>query len=201
MDARTSKPFMRTGFKIEDLKKWATIHRGELLAALLTLARAWYLIGRRKPKLTPLGSYEVWSTTVGGILEYAGVEGFLANAGAMYEEADSEAMAWEGFLLILDEVFYSEPFTVAQITEKLAAKSWDGNGVEPTGHAQMLRASMPDFLVEGVDRPGFFQKRTGRSFAERVGRRYGSSQVHLKRCGMVRGSQQWSVVLTNGLAK
>jgi hypothetical protein len=31
---------------MEDLKSWAKEHRGELLAALLTLVRAWYGAGK-----------------------------------------------------------------------------------------------------------------------------------------------------------
>ena len=48
LDAQTSRPFLRTGFKIDDLKAWTVEHRGELLGALLTLARAWYVAGRRR---------------------------------------------------------------------------------------------------------------------------------------------------------
>ncbi len=200
MDAKTSRPFLRADFKIEDLKKWTLENRGQLLAALLTLARAWYAAGQPAPKLKPLGSYEAWSITVGGILEHAGVEGFLDNAGALYDEADVDSTQWENFLHALDDVFYGEPFTVAQIMEAIKEKVWNANAaggkgaMEPTPRATKLRAALPDSLAEAADRDGFFQRRTGKCFAERIDRRFGSSQIHLKRDPLLHGYQNWRVV-------
>jgi hypothetical protein len=135
LDAKCSAPFLRSGpeegkdFAIENLKAWVFEHRGELLGALLTLARAWFVGGCPKPRLKSLGSFEAWSRTVGGILEFVGVTGFMANAAAMYEEADDESRQWEGFLKVLYDVlydvFYNDPFTVADIAEKLSGKTWN----------------------------------------------------------------------------
>jgi hypothetical protein len=114
LDAKCSTPFLRTGpepgrhFTIDDLKAWTQEHRGELLAALLTLVRAWYMAGKPKPKIKPLGSFERWTLTVGGILENAGIKDFMENATAMYQETDDESREWEGFLLVLHDVFYGE---------------------------------------------------------------------------------------------
>jgi hypothetical protein len=97
LDAKCTSPFLRTGpepgrsFTIDDLKSWTKEHRGELLAALLTLVRAWYMAGQPKPTIKPLGSLERWTITVGGILEHAGIRGFMENATAMYQEADDES--------------------------------------------------------------------------------------------------------------
>jgi hypothetical protein len=83
LDAKSSEPFLRAGpepgkkFKIEDLRAWTLEHRGKLLAALLTLARAWFVAGMPKPRLKPIGSFENWTITVGGILEYVGVKSFM----------------------------------------------------------------------------------------------------------------------------
>jgi len=194
MDAKTSRPFLRTGFKIGDLKAWTLEHRGELLASLLTMARSWYLSGRTAPTLTPLGSYEQWSIIVGGILEHAGVQGFLQNAEDLYEEADVESTQWENFLHALADTFYGEAFTVAAIMETIKAKSWSGVESEATGRATELRAALPDFIAEGLDRDGFFQRRTGKCFAERVDRRFGESQIHLKRDTVAHKVQRWRVV-------
>jgi hypothetical protein len=195
LDAEMPQPFLRTGFDIENLKAWTSEHRGELLAALLTLARAWYVAGKPKPKIAPLGSFEAWTITVGGILEYAGVEGFLDNSADLYKDADSEAMQWEGFLQVLHEAFYGEPFTTSEIPKKLNDTTWDEekHASVPTKKAAALRAALPDFLAEGLSREGFFQRRAGHCFAERVGKRFGKSQVHLKRGEVSHGAQQWKV--------
>jgi hypothetical protein len=191
LDAKQSRPFLRTGFRHPDLKAWVLEHRGELLAALLTLCRAWFAAGKPKPKILPLGGFEAWTTTVGGILEYAGVKGFLANSMQFYEEADTESSQWESFLLTLDQCFYSEPFTVTEIMDKLHEKSETSSG-------SALRAAIPDFLAEAMDRDGFFQRRAGKCFAERVDRRYGEKQVHLKRGKLSHGRNQWAVVIPEG---
>jgi hypothetical protein len=203
LDAKSSAPFLRTGpepgkkFKIEDLKAWAMEHRGELVVALLTLARAWYVAGKPKPKIKPLGSFEKWTTTVGGILEYARINGFMENAAAMYEDTDDESREWEGFLLVLQEIFNGEAFTVAEIVEKLNGKApiQENRGSEPRTQATALRAALPGFLAEAVDRDGFFQKRTGKAFAAKADCRFGQSGVHLKRGTVLTGRQQWKVVI------
>jgi len=125
MDAKCSKPFQRTGFKHKRLKEYVLKHRGELLAALLTLARAWFIAGRPEPNLTPVGSFEDWSVIIGGILQRAGVGGFLANSDQLYEQADIDTVHWEAFLKTLDTMFYSEPFTVSQVWEKMNDRTWN----------------------------------------------------------------------------
>jgi hypothetical protein len=201
LDAKSSSPFLRGGpepgrsFKIPDLKAWSTEHRGELLAALLTLARAWYMAGKPEPKIKPIGSFENWTRTIGGILEYAGVMGFMENAEAMYADADDDSLEWEVLLIALHEIFCGEAFTVAEIMEKLGIASIPGSPLAaPTAQATALRSALPGFLAEVLGRDGFFQKRTGRAFSARVDRRFGNSGVHLKRGKVLTGRQRWQVI-------
>ena len=203
LDAKCSTPFLRTGpepgrqFTIDDLKAWTQEHRGELLAALLTLVRAWHMAGKPKPKIKPLGSFERWTITVGGILENAGIKGFMENATAMYQEADDESREWEGFLLVLHRVFDGKAFTVADIVEKMNGKTVPpgGFGPEPTAHAKELRAALPGYLAEAIDRPGSFERRIGRAFSAKMDRRFGESAVYLKKGTLLTGRQQWEVVI------
>lgn len=194
LDAKESQPFRRTGFQHADLRAWVRDHRGELIVALLTIARYWYLQGRPEPKaVRPLGSFEAWCKVVGGMLEAAGVEGFLANADAMFEQADSEAVQWESFLLTLAELFDGEPFRVTDVVQRLEARALLGGNAESKG----LREALPDFLAEAGDRTGgFFQRRLARCFAERAGRRFGESQVFLERADGDRKAKvlRWKVV-------
>jgi hypothetical protein len=183
MDAKCSKPFQRTGFKHKRLKDYVLKHRGELLAALLTLARAWFIAGRPEPHIPPVGSFEDWSVIVGGILEHAGIEGFLGNSNELHDQADIESVQWEGFLKILDTVFYGEPFTVAQVWERMNDKTWNESTRQSrlTDHAEVLRAALPDMIAKAMDREGFFKQRLGFAFSEHLGRRYGDSQVRIER--------------------
>jgi hypothetical protein len=134
---------------------------------------------------------------VGGILENCGIKGFMENTTAMYQEADDESREWEGFLLGLHETFHGDAFTVADIVEELNGKNpIPGTfGSEPTDHAKKLKAALPGFLAEAMDRPGFFQKRIGHAFSAKFDRRFGESAVHLKKGTMLTGRQQWIVVI------
>jgi hypothetical protein len=64
---------------------------------LLVLVRAWLAAGR-PPGKRVLGSFESWASVVGGILEHAGVPGFLHDTEALYEAADAEGQEWREFV-------------------------------------------------------------------------------------------------------
>jgi hypothetical protein len=183
MDAKCSRPFERTEFRHTRLKQYVLVHRAELLTALLTLARAWFIAGCPEPDVMPLGSFEDWTTIIGGILQHAGVEGFLANSSQLYKQADAESTQWEAFLKTLDGAFYSEPFTVAQVWERMKDKTYDAETHQTvlTQRADELRAALPDFIAQAIDREGFFKQRLGFAFGERVGRRFGDSQFRIER--------------------
>ncbi|MCL4796479.1 MAG: hypothetical protein KJZ84_18085 [Bryobacteraceae bacterium] len=179
LDAGVSRPFQRTGFRHANLHGWVAEHRGALIAALLTIARYWFIQGKPAPAIIkPLGSFESWCHVVGGMLEAAGVEGFLGNIDEMFREADAESLQWEAFLLALDGIFMGHSFKVTDVVDKLSTRH-----PQPiTDAANVLRPVLPDFLAEAADRTdGFLQRRLGFAFAARVGRRFGESQVHVER--------------------
>jgi len=70
------RPWLRNTFKHSDLKGWVRENRGKLVAAVLVLVRAWQAVGSPRSSQR-LGSYEPWSAVVGGILDTAGIPGFL----------------------------------------------------------------------------------------------------------------------------
>jgi hypothetical protein len=86
LDAKIEFPERREGFRHRDLLRWARTHRADLIWAALTLARAWIAAGRPTDGVTPLGGFEDWSRVMGGILDVAGVEGFLGNAAEVRAE-------------------------------------------------------------------------------------------------------------------
>jgi hypothetical protein len=163
------------------------------------LARAWFTAGRPQPNLTPVGSFEDWSTMVGGILQHAGVEGFLANSDQLYEQADIESVQWEAFLKTLDRVLHGESFMVSQVWECMNSKTFDADAKQTvlTNRAEELRAALPDFIAQAMDREGFFKQRLGFAFGEHVGRRYGDAQVRIERdADDLHGKvARWKVVL------
>ena len=97
LDARSPRPWQRTGFRHPDLPQYTREHRPELTWAALTLAQAWMAEGC-PPGSKSLGMFESWARVLGGILGVAGVDGFLGNLESLYEDADAENAAHEALV-------------------------------------------------------------------------------------------------------
>ena len=116
IDPRVDRPWKRSGFKHPDVAEWARQNRPALVRAILTLIRAWMAAG--KPRHTVrLGSFEAWSTTMGGILEVGGIEGFLASLDQLYESADIEGQMWREFTAAWWAAFRDTPKKVSDLND------------------------------------------------------------------------------------
>ena len=99
LDARQDQPWLREGFQHPDLRAWVSDHRGDLCWAACTMIRAWVAEGRPAPADLPVfGMFEDWSRVIGGILQCAGIPGFLGNLAEFYETTDQEGAAIRAFL-------------------------------------------------------------------------------------------------------
>jgi hypothetical protein len=186
LDAQSATPWLGREFKHQDLKGWVGENRAEIIGALLTLARAWFVAGQPAPKNSPkLGSYEKWSTVIGGILETAGVSGFLGNLKSLYSFADEEAEDWTSFLEALYADQGGKPFTTAYLVEILEAD-------------EKLLAALPEELAaEWKDAKGTrFAKRLGKAFGRQAGRRYGEFQYRIETAGNAGHAKKWVVART-----
>jgi hypothetical protein len=72
LESPEEHPEERTDFKHPDLRSHARQHRAELLAAALTILRAYCAAGRPDMNLPPWGSFESWSALVRGAIVWAG---------------------------------------------------------------------------------------------------------------------------------
>ncbi len=97
LDAHIDQPWRRDGFRHPDLMSWVRANRGRLVAACLILIRAWIAAGKPKGSRV-IGSYENWSRIMGGVLEVAGIAGFLGNLDEMLAAADGEGAVWRSFI-------------------------------------------------------------------------------------------------------
>jgi hypothetical protein len=137
-------------------------NRGILLGALLTLARAWVANGKPAPKVKPLGSFESWTTVVGGILENAGIDGFLANSAELYAKSDDETPAWEGLLSQIDEIFSGKPFLTSMLVEKMKLPQ----------HSD-LRESLDIIFGDATNHEATLKQQITKGFKARVDKRFG----------------------------
>jgi hypothetical protein len=120
LDAKMARPWQRDGFRHDDLLGWITEHRGEIVAALLVLARAWFAAGQPTAPVPALGGFSSWAKTVGSVLAHAGINGLLANQEEMYDAADETASQWEVFLQALRDEYGDQQVTAAEIAETVA---------------------------------------------------------------------------------
>jgi hypothetical protein len=182
LDAREARPWQRQDFRHPDLLGWVTKRRARLVHALLTLARAWFAAGKpNAPNLPKLGSFEAWTETVGGMVAFAGIPGFLGNLSALYDKADEGSAEWEEFLLAWWEAFAERPVTVAQLTKKVE-------------NDEDLRGALPPDLAEAFDKSkGSFSRRLGNALSKRAGTRYGEDALHVVRAGELRRAVRWQL--------
>jgi hypothetical protein len=186
LQVNTSRPYLRSGFKHPNLKKWVLDRRVDLLGALLTVASAYYKAGAPQSDSIPqLGSFEAWSSTVGGILQFAEVEGFLANASALYDQADPNEAQWESLLCAIYSTFEKGKFTVQELVTRMNRSL---QGETP------LRKSLPDEIAESyTEEGGSLERRLGRAFLRIESRRYGAKNIRIEKAGQAHGRAVWRV--------
>lgn len=98
LDAKMESPWGERAFAIPDLRSWVRDNRGDLVWAALTVARAWFAAGSPPPRHgRSLGMFEQWARVVGGMLDVAGIDGFLNNLDEL-RDADVETDAIQSFL-------------------------------------------------------------------------------------------------------
>ncbi len=116
IDPRIDMPWLRGGFKHPLITEWAQENRSSLVHAALTLIQAWIAAGRPLHERR-LGSFEKWSEVMGGVLEVAGIPGFLGNLNELYEAADSDGQLWREFTGAWWETYRTEPKKVTELNQ------------------------------------------------------------------------------------
>jgi hypothetical protein len=177
------RPWERGGFRHPRLKPWVAENRARLESALLTMGRAWFAEGKPEGSAV-IGGFEGWSHTIGGVLEVAGVSGFLANLSEMYERAADGTRDWSAFLEAWRVTYGDEAHTTKQVAADLHDEAND-----------KLRDALPDeFGTIVLDRPDKgLTRKIGKAFAKREGRRHGPEGLHLARAGSKANATQWTV--------
>ena len=99
MDAGVADPGLRNDFKHPNLRRWATEHRGDIIATFLTLVQNWIAAGQPEPEGLPvMGGFEGWVRILGSILAHHGVKGLLGNRQLLVDHLDDTASQWEGLI-------------------------------------------------------------------------------------------------------
>ena len=154
LDTGMARPWLReVTFKHPELREWVSKNRGAILAAILTIARGWIVAGWPAPEGVPmLGGFERYCRTIGGILTFMGVSGFLNNLFSMYDKMDADTPQWEGFLEMWREVIGEVPVTVSELVKHL-------------NESEDFAATLPDSLATRDGRD--YNRRMGNALAKR----------------------------------
>ncbi len=127
LDAGVEQPWLRDEFRHADLIGWLKSERARVIAALLTLIRGWLANGRVEGTVR-LGSFESWSSVVGGVLASAGVDGFLADRHEQHSVVDPEEGDWEALVTAWHEAYELNPQTARTLLEMATERQLLGLG-------------------------------------------------------------------------
>lgn len=112
-----------------------------------------------------MGSFEDWVFKVGGILECAGIEGFLANREQLRETSDDERAEWRAFIeAAVSALPTGRPFTVNTLADAVDTTS-------------SLMDSLPSPLREAWDAKHNFSVRLGQALKKRSGAVFGALRL------------------------
>jgi hypothetical protein len=117
LDPNCPDPDQRDGFKIGDLRPWLRANASTLVAALVTLVRAWLAAGAPLKRVRK-GDYSEWASLMAGVLEYLDVEGWMADRDEARDQ-DDELMEWAAFLEMWREQFGADTVQTGAIITRL----------------------------------------------------------------------------------
>lgn len=175
LDANAERPWERTRFAIKGLPRHIATNRGNLLSAAMTVIRGWYAHGQPKASVPTLGSFEEWAETIGSVLAYAGIEGFLGNLEQTQVVQDEDTQQWTAFFAAWWERFGSRLLTADDICSVVLPRSSD-----PIEYIQEpLAKALPESLIVHRDRgEGAFKRSLGRHLSRLRGRVFSGRKLN-----------------------
>jgi putative DNA primase/helicase len=175
LDPKQDRPWEREGWRHPELLSWVDEHRGRLIWANLVLIQAWVAAGRPGFSGRVLGSYEQWSHVIGGILEHAGIPGFLGNLAEFYEQADIETAVWRAFV----EAW------------------WEAHSTTEVGTADLFPLAE---TVDGLDLDGQTDKARRTAFGKALSRQRDRvvGEYRITKVGELRRAARWRLLPTDG---
>lgn len=167
-----SRPQDRTDFKHDDIVAYARERKGEVVAAVLTLIRAWVAAGMPEP--VGVGwRFKKWVKVVGGVLQHAGYMDFLKNLRDFEERSDTQTPAWASFIEKLGVVYGKNTFTVSQLYMRIASDD---------SLRDLMPAEMPSVTSDDDNKAkGIFVRNAPFELRKWADRRMGASGVKLLR--------------------
>jgi hypothetical protein len=117
LETPLQEPEKREGFRHEHLLVYVEENRGKLLAAALSILRAFCAAGRPKQKLEPWGSFEEWSELVRGAIVWARLPDPVGTRLHLKETSDNTTLEIAGLHKVWELVLEKDDkgLTAAQV--------------------------------------------------------------------------------------
>jgi hypothetical protein len=120
-ECKEENPENRRGFRHPDLRAHVRQRRGQLIAACLTILRAYHVAGRPVAELPAWGSFEGWSALVRQAVVWTGMADPAAGKIELAERSDVQVMALRQLLECWHEVDpHDEGVTTGGLLDLLA---------------------------------------------------------------------------------
>jgi hypothetical protein len=178
LDAKSEHPEDRTGWRYPNLAEHVRVAWPQLVAAALTVLRAFHLAGRPAHGKPPLGSFGAWDILVRGACVWAGIGDPDGARGRIREEGDDDRDALRGALHVWHTTFATRPVTTAE-----ACKRADDD-------TELAAA------LGGIVRGPLTPRGLGNAMRRLRGRP--SSGLCFAEGGLVEGNRRWRVVDSGG---
>lgn len=163
LDPGVENPEERSGFVIEDIWSWLDDdeNRSNLLAALLVLVRAWMVAGAPKDTSLRMRNYTAWAQTMGGLLEFHGIPGFLTNKQELAISNDDET-ATAAFLVKWYEKYGDAKKGATDLVDSARSQLIGNDWHDPWDGVFPTRPDGKPFTSKGLGR--YLQARRGKLF-------------------------------------
>ncbi len=176
LDPRHHRPWERS-FQNPHLVTWIAQNRHTVIGAALTLITAWHNAGQPQAAHRPvLGGFQGWADSMAGVLDHAGINGFLGNAEIVHSQADQEATAWAALLHTAHDWFEKQEggtFTTTDFARQIGAMLNRLEADAPTLPPKVAYALDAEEHARGV--------RLGRLLASQANRRFDASGIRIEK--------------------
>jgi putative DNA primase/helicase len=115
MDTRSEMPWLNRKFNHKDLIGFIKKNIDQCLWAAITLVQNWVREGMPKFSGKPLGKYESWTMITGGILEAAGIKGFMQGITDFYQDVDDDTSELKAVVYLWNEKFGVQPVLASDL--------------------------------------------------------------------------------------
>lgn len=112
LDPQCPNPDQRDGFAVGDLRQWLRVNTSTVVAALVTVVRAWLEDGAKTVR-TRMGDYSEWASMMAGLLHFLEVPGWMSDR-AVSADMDTEVQEWTLLLNVWREKFQDQGITAGE---------------------------------------------------------------------------------------